>query len=251
MPESRFIDRAALITHHWLWQAVDLLFPPACIHCKKTGERWCPECRALIERVGDKICIHCGKRLMKGTICRDCRGHKPRYTALRSYGLYRDPLRQAIVSAKYRRDLGLGEILAGLLKTLVTEQNWQPELVIPVPMGPAKLNERGYNQVDLFARPLAWSMELPYHERVLARVREDTSQVKLTAESRRLNVARAFTVEWPGPIRNRQVLLVDDVATTGSTVDVCASALLEAGAAQVFVATLARSLLRKSNQEVV
>ena len=175
----------------------------------------------------------------------------PRYTALRSYGLYRDPLRHAILRAKYQRDLGLGEILAGFLKTLVEEQNWQPDLVIPVPMSPAKLSERGYNQVDLFARPLAWSLGLPYHNRVLQRVREDTSQVKLTAENRRLNVARAFFVEWPGPVRNRQVLLVDDVATTGSTADVCAGVLLEAGADQVFVATLARSLLRKSNQEAI
>jgi ComF family protein len=251
MPEPGVIDRAALITNHWLWQAVDLLFPPACIHCRKAGERWCPECRALIERVGDKVCLHCGKRLLKGTICRDCRGHKPRYTALRSYGLYRDPLRQAILSAKYRRDLGLGEILAGFLKTLVMEQNWQPDLVIPVPMSQSKLRERGYNQVDLFARPLAWSLGLPYHVRVLARVREDTSQVKLTAESRRLNVALAFSVEWPDPIRSRQVLLVDDVATTGSTAEVCAGVLLEAGASRVYVATLARSLLRKSNQEVI
>jgi ComF family protein len=251
MSEPGIIDRAALTTHHWVWQAVDLLFPPACIHCRKPGERWCPECRALIERVGDKICSHCGKRLLKGTICRECRGRKPRYTALRSYGLYRDPLRQAILSAKYRRDLGLGEILAGLLKTLVVEQNWQPDLVIPVPSSPSKKRERGYNQVDLFARPLAWSLGLRYHDRVLARVRENTSQVKLTAESRRLNVASAFSVEWPDPIRNRLVLLVDDVATTGSTADVCAGVLLEAGAGQVFVATLARSLLRKSDQEVI
>ncbi len=251
MPEPGIIDRAALITNHWLWQAVDLIFPPVCIHCQKAGERWCPECRALVERVGSKVCIRCGKRLQKGTVCRECKGHSPRYTALRSYGLYRDPLRQAILSVKYRRDLGLGEILAGLLRTLVLEQNWQPEVVLPVPLSPSRLKERGYNQVDLFARPLAWSLGLPYQGRVLVRVREDTSQVKLTAESRRLNVASAFSVDWPVPVQNRRVLLVDDVATTGSTADVCAGVLLDAGASQVFVATLARSLLRKSNQEVI
>jgi ComF family protein len=251
MSEPGIIDRAALITHHWLWQAVDLLFPPSCFNCRRDGERWCVSCRALIERVGDRICKKCGKRLAKGSICHECAGHRPVYTALRSYGLYRDPLRRAILNLKYQRDLGLGEILSGFLKDLVKEQNWKPDLVIPIPLSPSKHSERGYNQVDLFARPLAWNLGLPYHERVLQRVREDTSQVKLTAENRRLNVAQAFRVEYPEPVRNKQVLLVDDVATTGSTVEVCSHALMEAGAGQVFVATLARSLLRKSNQEVI
>jgi competence protein ComFC len=251
MPNSGLFDRAALITNHWLWQTVDLLFPPSCVHCGKEGERWCPDCRALIDRVGNKICGKCGKRILRGTTCRDCRSKMPRFTALRSYGLYRDPLRKAILRAKYQHDLGLGEVLAGLLLQLVGEQTWQPEVIIPVPLSPAKMAQRGYNQVDLFARPLAWRLGLPYRDRVLARIREDTSQVHLTAENRRLNVAKAFKVEWPDPVRGRMVLLVDDVATTGSTADVCADTLLKAGASQVFVVTLARSLLRKSNQDVI
>jgi competence protein ComFC len=251
MPEPGLIDRVALITHHWLWQAVDLLFPSECIHCSKEGERWCPECRALIERVGSRICLKCGKRLKKGTICQDCTANPPHYEALRSFGLYRDPLRKAILRAKYHRDLGLGEILADFMLQLLIEQEWEPDLIVPVPMSRSKLDERGYNQVDLFAHPLAWKLGLPYQDRVLIRLYEDTSQVKLTADSRRLNVAHSFRVEWPDPIQNRTVLLIDDVATTGSTAEVCTNALLAAGASQVFVATLARSLLRKSNQEVI
>jgi len=251
MYKSRLIDRAALTVQHGLWQAVDLIYPPICIHCGKAGERWCRDCRALVERVGHKVCSKCGKRFLQGKLCRDCQLHPPGYTALRSYGLYRDPLRKAILQAKYHRDLALGEILSDLLHQLVIEQGWELDRVIPVPISPSRMSERGYNQVDLFARPLAWRLGLPYQDRVLSRIHEETSQVKLTAESRRVNVAQAFRVIWPDPLRHAHILLVDDVATTGSTADVCSGVLLEAGADQVYVATLARSLLRRSIQEVI
>lgn len=250
MHEPGVIDRAALTVNHWFWQAVDWVYPPVCISCGKEGERWCSSCRAKVEKVGVKVCPKCGKRQFNGKICGECKSHPPEYAALRSYGLYKDPLRQAILRAKYHRDLGLGEILAGLLMELLDEQGWQLDLLIPVPLSPAKYQERGYNQVDLFARPLAWNLGLPYHSQVLRRAREETSQVKLTAEARHRNVQHAFEVEDESALPGRQVLLVDDVATTGSTADACALVLREHGAKAVYVATLAHSLLRKSNQEV-
>jgi competence protein ComFC len=251
MPELRGFNRAALIIHHWLWQAADWVFPPACIGCGKPGERWCLDCQDTIERVGNKICLKCGKRLKKGKTCRECLAHKPAYSALRSYGLYRDPLRRAILRVKYQRDLGLGEVLARLLKQLVAESSCEAELIIPVPLSQKKLDERGYNQVDLFARPLAWSLGLPFHSRALERVHEDTSQVKLTADERRRNVIQAFRLNAMTSINGKRVLLVDDVATTGSTAEACSEVLLQGGAASVFVITLARSLLRKTDQEVI
>ncbi len=160
-------------------------------------------------------------------------------------------LRQAILRLKYHRDLGLGELLAGLLKQLLDEQDWQLDLVIPVPLSPAKLSERGYNQVDLFARPLAWSLGLPYADQVLQRTREETSQVRLSAEARRVNVNRAFMVNTPEVLYSKRILLVDDVATTGSTANACAQSLLESGTGSVHVCTLTRSLLRKPDQEVI
>ena len=251
MHKPRLIDRAALTLNHGLWQAVDLLFPPACIQCGKEGERWCLECQSIIERVGQRVCRKCGKRLQKGRLCKECGQHFPRYTALRSYGIYRDPLRKAILRIKYHRDLALGEILTGLMVQLVNEQAWDLDLILPVPISPMKLGERGYNQVDLFARPMAWRMGLPYRTGVLSRAHEVTSQVKLTAVDRRLNVAHAFQLDRPDMIRGKRILLVDDVATTGSTAEVCSGLLLDAGAGEVFVTTLARSLLRRSTQEAI
>ncbi|MGB8251687.1 MAG: ComF family protein [Anaerolineaceae bacterium] len=251
MPEPGGIDRAALTVNHWFWQAVDWVYPPVCISCGKSGERWCSSCQALVERVGVKYCSKCGKRNFKGILCQECKNHNPVYTALRSYGLYKDPMRQAILRVKYHRDLGLGEILADLLRQLLEEQGWQLDLVIPVPLSPAKLRERGYNQVELFARPLAWTLGLPYHDQILQRTREDTSQVNLSAEDRRKNVMKAFEVSDPHCLCGKRVLLVDDVATTGSTAEVCAGVMLKGGANSIYVATLARSLLRKPDQEVI
>ena len=250
MPEPGVLDRTALTVNHLFWQAVDLVYPPVCISCGRSGERWCQDCQAMVERVGNRICQKCGKRLFHGQVCGECRDRTPHYAALRSYGLYRDPLRLAILRIKYHRDLGLGELLAGCLKQLLEEQPWQPDLLIPVPLSPAKLHERGYNQVDLFARPLAWSLGLPYHEGILLRLHEETSQVKLTAQARRRNVRSSFGINNGSALKSRQVLLVDDVATTGSTADTCARILMENGVNRVTVVTLARSLLRKTNQEV-
>lgn len=177
--------------------------------------------------------------------------HKPVYDALRSYGLYRDPLRQAILRIKYQRDLGLGEILAGMLLRLFKENQRDPQVVIPVPLSQSKQDERGYNQVDLFARPLAWSLGLPYYSKALQRIREETSQVKLTAGKRRLNVMQAFKMDEYISVSGKRILLIDDVATTCSTVEACSTALLQGGADKVYVLTLARSLLRKSDWEVI
>jgi competence protein ComFC len=251
MPEPGVIDHAALTINHWFWQAVDWVYPPVCVSCGKSGERWCLDCQAILERVGVKICSKCGKRLLSGKLCQECKDHNPPFIALRSYGLYRDPLRQAILHAKYHRDLGLGEILAGLLRRLLEEQDWKLDLVIPVPLSYGRKQARGYNQVDLFARPLAWWMGLPYHDRILQRIREDTSQVELTAEARRKNVMNAFEVGVGCNINGKYILLVDDVATTGATAEACTKVLLGGGAGGVYIATLARSLLYKSKQEVI
>lgn len=158
---------------------------------------------------------------------------------LRSWAVYEDPLRAAIIRLKYKRDMALGEALAELLMRKYIQEGWQADVIVPVPLGAARMAERGYNQAALLARPLALRLALPYSTQV-KRVRETRSQVGLSAQERRDNVRGAF---WADPHRfqRQQVLLVDDVTTTGSTLDACAQALLEVGADSVFGLTLARS----------
>jgi competence protein ComFC len=140
---------------------------------------------------------------------------------------------------KYRRDLGLGEVLSGPLIQMLDESTWPLDLIIPVPLGVARLKERGYNQSGLIARPLARETGLRYSPRALARVRETRSQVGLSLDQRKENVRGAFQAS-SNLVAGKNVLIVDDVMTTGSTLEACAVALLQAGAMQVYGLTLAR-----------
>jgi ComF family protein len=120
--------------------------------------------------------------------------------------------------------------------------HWQVDTVIPVPLGIARFAERGYNQASLLARPLAWGLGLDFLPGVLSRVRETRSQVDLTGAERKLNVKGAFQANRD-LIAGRKILIIDDVATSGATIDACATALLEGGACQVYGLTLARAVL--------
>jgi ComF family protein len=146
---------------------------------------------------------------------------------------------------KYRRDLSLGEILARPLVELLEDLDWPVELVVPVPLGVARLRERGYNQATLLARPLALGCGISFRPQALSRVRETRSQVGLSIAQRRENVSGAFQART-GWVSGRNVLVVDDVATSSATLDACASALLSAGAARVYGLTLARARHKES-----
>jgi ComF family protein len=145
---------------------------------------------------------------------------------------------------KYRRDIALGDALAVHLCELAAAFDGQINLVLPVPLAPSRQRQRGYNQAALLAYPLALWLGLPYNRRALRRVRETTSQVGLSLNQRRENVSGAFQAR-PEAVAGRCVLLVDDVLTTGSTLDAAAQALKQAGASQVFALVVSRALPAK------
>jgi len=142
---------------------------------------------------------------------------------------------------KYRRDIGLGEALAMQLAEFVRGLNWPIDIIVPVPLGKQRLQERGYNQVGMIARPLALVLGIKYAPRALYRQRETRSQVGLTKAERHDNVQNAF--QALGIVVDRKtVLVMDDVATTGSTLSSSAEALLSSGAKDVYALTVARAL---------
>lgn len=142
---------------------------------------------------------------------------------------------------KYRRNIGLGEAFATQMADFVRSLGWRAELLLPVPLGKNRLKERGYNQVALVARPLAYEVELDYNPDALWKARETRSQVGLTVSQRRENVEGAYQADIRA-VKDKAVILMDDVATTGSTIIACTAALLSAGAKEVYAITIARAL---------
>lgn len=170
---------------------------------------------------------------------------RPRFNALRSWSAFDSPVRNALHRLKYRRDMGLGDALAAQLSQFVVDLNWPVDLVVPVPLGQKRMKERGYNQVALIARPLSMTLRIDYAPDALTRIRETRSQVGLTKLERRHNVHEAFRAKNTR-VHGRTVLLVDDVATTGSTLSSCAEAFYAVGARGVFALTVSRALAHHS-----
>jgi ComF family protein len=141
---------------------------------------------------------------------------------------------------KYGRDIGLGEALSGHLIDLFENTNWNVDCVLPVPLGKYRLSERGYNQAALLAKPLAIGVSILYNPQALSRIRENKSQVDLNYNQRRMNVAGAFMAN-SDYVKDKRVLVVDDITTSGSTLDACALALCEGGASKVYCLTVARA----------
>jgi ComF family protein len=160
---------------------------------------------------------------------------------MRSWLVFEGPIRHALHTLKYRRNVALGDVLAQHLVEYVDALGWSVDLVVPVPLGRRRMNERGYNQVGLVARPLAAIQGWRYSPQVLARVRETRSQVGLSATERRENVSGAFCAN-AALVSEKTILLMDDVATTGATLASCADVLQKAGAQTVYALTLARVL---------
>jgi len=152
-----------------------------------------------------------------------------------------EPLRPALHKLKYGRDLGLGEALAWSVARYLDTLGWQAEVIIPIPLSQQRLRERGYNQAGLIAQPLARIMRWKYLPGALQRARHTRSQVGLKASERRENVKAAFAAN-AGLLQNKIILLFDDVATTGATLNAASQALIAAGAKQVYALTMAKAL---------
>ncbi|MGD8458653.1 MAG: ComF family protein, partial [Anaerolineales bacterium] len=161
------------------------------------------------------------------------------------WGNHEGPLRQALHKLKYRRDISLGDELSECLIDVVRENKIKGDLVVPVPLSAKRLRERGYNQAALLARPLALAFDIPYHPRSLKRIKETQTQVGLSIAQRRENVKGVFYAN-PVQVKGKTVILVDDVMTTGATINEAGRTLKLAGANQVIGLTLAKAV--KMNQ---
>lgn len=241
-----------------LAQVLDFLYPPRCAACEaplasEAGRRVCARCVARVEQLPDPRCEICGGPLEsaanEGTQCARCLAHPPHYRIARTVARYRttaegEPgtLPALIRRHKYGLDQSVGRALAEYLPYELPLSGGDYDVVVPVPLHWRRLWWRGFNQAALLAGEVARRLNLPLDSTAVARRRFTTPQTSRHHDERIRNVRRAFVVPHPESIKNRRVLVVDDVMTTGATVDECARVLRAAGAASVDVFTLARVL---------
>lgn len=221
---------------------LDLLFPARCAGCGHPGDLFCAVCQAQVQPVPQPVCIRCGRPVVAAGRCPECSAGQFHVSAIRSAGVYADPLSQAIHRFKYEGRPELHEPLGVLLTGYWLGRSATVDLVAPVPLHENRLRERGFNQSELLAAVLCRQARLPLlRPGVLCRQRDTQHQMLLGPAERRANVQDAFA--WTGPsLDGCKVLLIDDVATTGSTLEACAQALLAGGAGKVWALTVARAL---------
>jgi ComF family protein len=226
------------------WQAwsrfIDFLFPPRCGGCQAAGSLWCVACQAAVQPIEPPWCEKCGEPFVTDRLCANCRAHPLVIEKIRSVALFDGVLRQAIHRFKYERQAALAEPFGEMLAVYWLKEQLAADWLIPVPLHPSREHDRGYNQSELLARQLARRVGVSVSSKGLRRTRATAVQMTLNAAQRRENVAGAFDC-IEGGVRGARVVIIDDVGTTGATLDACAQAVLRAGAVSVMGLTLART----------
>ncbi len=223
-------------------RVVDFLFPRWCVGCGKEGEFICNSCRRSLPRVMPPLCPRCGRPQPSGILCPACVSWQAEIDGIRSPFRFDGVMRQAIHQLKYRNLRALAEPLAKLLNDYLATYPIPGEVLVPVPLHQKRLRERGYNQSSLLAKELGKLTNLPVVDDCLIRQRHAPPQARsATVEERRSNVTGAFACR-DHRLQDKQVLLIDDVSTSGATLDACAAALKANGATSVWGLVLAREI---------
>ncbi|MDX1520704.1 MAG: ComF family protein [Anaerolineae bacterium] len=226
-------------------QILDLLFPPQCVCCKASKAWLCARCVDTIAFIDQPVCRRCGEPSNNNSLpCRNCRQHPLKaLKGIRAAAHFESrPLRDAIHNFKYRNQRVLAAILGQMLVDTLDRFNIDFDIIIPVPLHRRRLNDRGFNQSELLATEVSRKTNRPMNTTWLQRVRNTKTQVNLTAEQRYQNVSDAFLCSGDN-LRGRTVLLIDDVCTTGATLDACALALQKKEVSIVWGLTLAKAIV--------
>jgi len=242
---------ALSLTARFLRRLNDLLTPRQCPWCNgplgHDGDALgCADCRPRIQAIRPPLCAVCGLPFAAGdggALCADCAKKRPAYDMLRGAVTYAGAATQAIKELKYQRRTGGLRALARVLRAVERlGVRWRDyDALVPVPLHPARLAERRFNQARLLAEHLGPGLP-PVRAAWLERARPPPPQAQLTDKERKKNVRHAFVVPPGAPVAGRTILLIDDVASTGATLHECAKALKRAGAARVDAAVVARAV---------
>ncbi|MFH1062391.1 MAG: ComF family protein [Candidatus Omnitrophota bacterium] len=230
----------------------DLIYPRLCVFCKSklnpsSEYNICTACAAGIKPIKVPFCLKCGTGLehlsqIRQNGCSQCASKKYYFDQALSACKYKGMVKHCIHLFKYKRKrktgILLGDILVRFLKDNFCEENI--DLITAVPLHKHKLQERGFNQSEIIANKLSEYFKIKNSFNNLCRIKKTTAQVTLTARQRQLNTAGAFSCKHPEKFQNKRILLIDDIFTTGSTLNECARVLKESGAKSVTCLTIAR-----------
>jgi ComF family protein len=228
---------------------LDLIFPRRCPVCgdivQPRGALICPDCIARLDSVHEPFCLKCGKQVLaeREEYCYDCSRHTRSFESGRAVFNYNQTAKESVTAIKYRNRREYldfyAESMAHRYRGIVSR--WQPEALIPVPVHPSRRRKRGFNQAEELAQRLSARWGIPTQSRLLLRVKKTLPQKKLTPEERFRNLQEAFAVN-PDFVRNgtvpETVVLIDDIYTTGSTIEACTRVLKAAGVKRVWFLTI-------------
>ncbi len=256
---SRLVDDAMDLFR----QFIDLIYPPRCPVCRtflnhdrvRIDQKeilLCPDCFEALIRIPSPACLICGEPFASGSEdhwCEACLRKRPFFEKTRAPYLYEGDLMTAIHQFKYGGKSHLADTLGPLLASFAL--TWLTDLtsptVVPIPLHPKRLRERGFNQSQLLARYVSRALDAELDFLSLGRIRYTRPQTGLKRDERRKNVKGAFEVSDGKALKGRILILVDDVATTANTLNECARILKRAGAEKVFGLVLARAAGKSFN----
>lgn len=225
----------------------EVMYPSVCVLCGDVLEYGddrgiCCKCEKLFPYIGGDLCSSCGKPLIdiSTDLCYDCQKQDHDFVCGRSMWLYDELVKDAIHAFKYHGHRENGHLFAKELIRYYNESiHWPVDLVVPVPLHPSRKRRRGYNQAADVGRYLASALDIPMADRrALVRVKRTKPQKELTDKERLSNIEKAFESNKKY-VRGHKILLIDDIYTTGSTVDGCTRALIDCGAEEVYYLAIA------------
>lgn len=237
-------DRVTSTTKSIYSGVLDLIYPHFCLVCEEpVGHFLCAECTEQIDTIEPPCCRKCGVPT-ELFYCPECELREFAFEGARSAGIFDGVLRDAIHEFKFRFNIGLADPLSELMVRCFpnTYLAGMVDIVVPIPIHHSRLVERGFNQAIELSRRFCKRISLPMETGALYRIKKTKHQVNLPYDQRAINIEGAFAVKNHGKVAGKRVLLVDDVFTTGATLNEAAKVIREAGAATVYAYTLARSL---------
>lgn len=247
--KERFIDIFSEQINLAKGSILDFIFPPVCVICEnelKIGERFiCGDCYLNIDFIESHFCRRCGAPIDRDRKrCKYCKGIKFHFKKVRAVGTYTSPLSEMVHFLKYSRKTRIAKrlgILMGNVFKSDSELN-STDIIVPVPLHRVRQRERGYNQSKLLAKVVADITSKRLVVDAVIRKKPTKSQTLLSSEERVINLKNAFEVVAPERIKGRKVVLVDDVLTTGTTLEEMAKTLVGAGANSIYCLVLARAV---------